>query len=646
MSETSRQLYSLPELADPCAILSESLPDLPGILYRCRNDRSWTMLDVAEPVRALTGYAPEALIDSAEVVYADLIHEEDRERVWDEVQKALDAGLAFRTSYRIRTRQGETRRVWEQGRRSSDGDEIIGFIQDVTDWRKRWKELGESVRLMERTLDSLGEAVFVIDTSGEGRGIVRVNPAAERIFGYTEEELIGGTTEKLHVDHASFLAFAEELDPVLREHGVVHASYPMRRKDGTEFAAEQTVTLLDPDAGVEGGAVSVVRDVSERQALHRRLQQSQRLEAVGRLAGGVAHDFNNLLTVMRAHSDFMLMELEDDDPLVDEIRAIQEAAGAAADLTGQLLTFSREQVLRPKVVDMNDVVLRVDRLLERVIEETITMRAELHPEPLTVEVDPGQLEQAIMNLAVNARDAMPRGGTLTLATALEAPDHAVPADELAGRPHVRVTVRDTGQGMDAETRARIFEPFFTTKEQGRGTGLGLATTYGFVTQSEGAIDVDSAPGEGSTFTLRFPISGEAVRSAPERGPSTTASLAGSTILVVEDETNVRRVIEKALTRAGSTVRTAETGEAGLDILEAERYTLDLVVTDLVLPGVSGHVVADRALSGEPAIPVIVMSGYAAAAAGRGDGIPADADFLPKPFTPAQLVDRAREALAG
>jgi PAS domain S-box-containing protein len=645
MSDISAQPYSLPELTELRAVLSDMPLSLPGILYRCRNDSSWTMLDLAEPVRELTGYGPEAFIGNAEIAYADLIHEEDRARVWDEVQAALAADLSFRTAYRIRTRAGAIRQVWEQGRRTGAGDEILGFIQDVTDWREKWGRLEESAHLMERTLSSLGEAVFVIDTSGAGRGIIRVNRAAERIFGYTQDELLGGTTENLHVDRASFLEFAEELEPLLEAEGVVHASYPMRRKDGTEFAAEQTVSLLDPEAGVRGGAVSVVRDVSERQALHRQLQQSQRMEAVGRLAGGVAHDFNNLLTVIRAHTDFMLMEVGDDGPLADEVRAVQEAAGAAADLTSQLLTFGREQVLRPRVIDMNAVLRRVDRLLERVIEETITVRMELHPEPLPVEVDPGQLEQALVNLAVNARDAMPGGGTLTLATALETPDGTTAADE-PDTGSVRVTVRDTGEGMDAATQARIFEPFYTTKRQGRGTGLGLATTYGFVSQSGGTLEVDSAPDEGSAFTLRFPVSTEEVEARSEPRPTSTASLAGRTVLVVEDETNVRRVVEKALARAGATVRTAETGEAGLDVLAAEREALDLVITDLVLPGVSGHAVAERALSREPTVPVIVMSGYAADTSGQVADIPVDADFLAKPFTPAELVERARVTLAG
>ncbi|MFO7893056.1 MAG: PAS domain S-box protein [Longimicrobiales bacterium] len=652
--EVSRQPYSLPRLTELYTMLGEMLPDVPAIVYRCRHNRAWTMLDLAEPVRALTGYGPEELIDDAVVTYGELIHEEDRDRVWDEVQRALDAELSFRTTYRIRTRDGAVRRVWEQGRRvvrPTGSEEIIGFIQDVTDWQEEWDRLEESARLLQQTVAGLEEAVLVIDTSGEGRGVLSVNPAAERIFGYTAEELVGSTTEKLHVSRERFEAFSRELDPVLEREGVVRAGYTMRRKDGSEFAAEQTVSLLDPERGITGGAVSVIRDVSERQTLREQLQQSQRLEAVGRLAGGVAHDFNNLLTVIWAHSDFAVMDLDESDPLLDELRAIQNAADRAADLTAQLLAFSREQVLRPRVVDMNEIVVRVERLLDRVIGEPIAVRTELHPEPLPVKLDPVQLEQAMVNLAVNARDAMPDGGTLTLGTALvrsQPDDEATMGSDdadLGTGPHVRLTVTDTGVGMDAETQTRIFDPFFTTKEKGQGTGLGLATTYGFVSQSGGTIEVESAPNEGTRFILRFPLAAGTPEAAETAEKSAVRPLGGATILVVEDEANVLRVIEKTLTRAGCTVRTAGTGEEGLEILEREHGEIDLVLTDLVLPGISGQALVDRALSLDPPLPVIIMSGYAAGSPGRTADIPPEAGFIEKPFTPASLVDRVRETLA-
>ena len=653
MLNSSSDPYSFPALTDLCAILSDMLPDLPGILYRCRNTRSWTMLDLAEPVRDLTGYGPEELIEDAEIAYAELIHEEDRDRVWEEVQEALGQGLSFRTSYRIRTRDGDVRQVWEQGRRAADdGDEILGFIQDVTDWKAKWEQLEQSAQLLEKTLASLEEAVLVIDTSGEGRGILNVNQATERMFGWSADELIGGTTEKLHVSRESFEAFARELDPILQQEGVVHASYPMQRKDGSEFAAEQTVTLLDSDEGIAGGAVSVIRDVSEQHTLRRQLQQSQRLEAIGRLAGGVAHDFNNLLTVIRAHSDFLVMELGA-EALTEEVRAIQNAARHAADLTRQLLAFSREQVLRPRVVDLNEVVRRVERLLERVLGEPIELRTALHPDPLPLEVDPGQLEQAVMNLAVNARDAMPDGGILTLGTGPEERDEETDGFEVgsgAGPPSaagwVRLTVSDTGVGMDAETQSRIFEPFYTTKEQGRGTGLGLATAYGFVNQSGGTIEVESEPGEGSRFILRFPAAAEELTATDEeREAPPAATLEGCTALVVEDEAGVRAVIEKALVRAGCSVHTADAGEEGLEILERCADEIAVVLTDLVLPGIGGAEVARRVLDRHRKIPVIVMSGYAPEEPGRSGEIPAEAGFIAKPFTPAALVDRIRKAVA-
>ncbi|MDX1673304.1 MAG: PAS domain S-box protein [Longimicrobiales bacterium] len=653
MAEAPTQTYSMPALQDLCAILSDMLPNLPGIIYRCRNNQSWTMLDLAEPVRELTGYGPEALIEDAEVAYADLIHPEDRDRVWEEVQKALDEGKPFRTSYRIRTRSDEVRRVWEQGRRaaSPDGsDEIMGFIQDVTDWEKKWEQLERTAQLLEQTIGSLEEAVIVIDTSGEGRGILSVNPAAVEMFGYEEDELVGGTTEKLHVDRRTFEDFARETEPILEREGVVHAAFALKRKDGTEFAAEQTVTLLDPEEGIAGGAVSVVRDVSHRHALEEQLRRAQRLEAVGRLAGGVAHDFNNLLTVIRAHTDFALMELPEAHALMEEIQAIQNAASRAADLTRQLLAFSREQVLQPRVVDMNRVVERSRRLLERVIGETIEVRTKLYPEPLPVEADPAQLEQALVNLAVNARDAMPEGGILTIGTALETGPLGSGStldldDALVSGPRVRLVVADTGVGMDDATISRIFEPFFTTKGQGEGTGLGLATTYGFVAQSGGVIDVESEPGEGTVFILRFPRPDAEPEPLDGEKETRQASLGGCRLLVVEDDPNVLRVIEKALDRAGCEIRTAQTGEAAIDLLGREPEAFDLVLTDMVLPGVSGQHIVDRVLELDEPLPVIVMSGYAADSPGHTASLPAGIGFLPKPFTPSQLVDRIREELA-
>ena len=628
--------YSLPEVEALCARLSDMLPSLPGIVYRCRNNERWTMLDLAEPVRELTGYGPEELIDDAEVAYADLIHEEDRDRVWDEIQEALDEGLPFRTSYRIRTRDGDVIRVWEQGRVAGGADdEIIGFIQDVTAWQDKWARLEHTIQLLQKTVSSLGEAVLVIDTTGEGRGILSVNPAAEEMFGYSEDELIGSTTERLHVSRESFERFAEELEPVLNQQGVVHASYPMKRKDGTEFAAEQTVTLLDPEEGLAGGAVSVIRDVSERHSLRQQLRQSQKLQAIGELAGGVAHDFNNILTVIRAHSDFALLELDEDHPLTAELAAIQEATDQATGLTNQLLAFGREQVLRPEVVDLNAVVRNMRRFLRRTIPEEIKIDTDLATEILPVEVDPGQLEQAIINLAVNARDAMPDGGTMSLATAVADRDP----------PDVQLTVTDTGAGMDEKTRARAFEPFYTTKQKGQGTGLGLASVYGFVTQTGGSIDVESAPGEGTTFTLRFPRSAKELTDQPsESAPAEEGPTAGR-ILLVEDDPNVQRVVRKTLERAGFTVQTADNGEEGLATLEAEGDAFDLILTDLVLPGVSGRKIVDRVVEDHLTVPVVVMSGYAEEEAEGGGTLPPEAEFIQKPFTTGAIVAKVREVLS-
>jgi signal transduction histidine kinase/ActR/RegA family two-component response regulator len=376
------------------------------------------------------------------------------------------------------------------------------------------------------------------------------------------------------------------------------------------------------------------------------LRHSQKLEAVGRLAGGVAHDFNNLLTAIIGYSEMLEAKLVDDDPSREQAHLIRKAGEQAASLTRQLLAFSRKQLLQPKVLDLNDLIREMEKLLQRVIGEHIRIHIEPAAADPRVLADPNQLEQVILNLGVNARDAMPRGGTLTITTSnisLPGPGLDGAQTDLAPGEYVSLEVHDTGLGMDAETKARIFEPFFTTKGPGKGTGLGLATVYGIVKQSGGGIDVESTPGEGSTFRVCLPRENQPVAVRAEL-PPVTGSAAGETILVVEDEEVVRQLLCTVLGDLGYQVLCASTPREALDLVKANGPKIDLLVSDVVMPEMHGPVLA-RALSEiQPQMKILYVSGYSENDISDQGVIEAGLKVLQKPFTQQSLVRKVREML--
>jgi len=375
------------------------------------------------------------------------------------------------------------------------------------------------------------------------------------------------------------------------------------------------------------------------------LAQAQKMEAIGRLAGGIAHDFNNLLTVIKGRSQLVLQRLGPDDPLRRQIVLVEQTADRAASLTRQLLAFSRKQMLDPRVLDLNVIVDGIENMLRRLIGEDIELRTTPAPDLGAIRADPGQLEQVILNLVVNARDAMPAGGTLTIETAnveVTAAPVEAPLDIPAGT-YVRLSVSDTGVGMSAGTRAHLFEPFFTTKELGKGTGLGLASVYGIVKQSGGAIAVRSAPGSGSTFSIFLPQVGEPVEPARPGRPEGEAPGGTETILLVEDEDAVRDLAREVLQSGGYTVLEARHGHQALEIAEAYRGPIALLLTDVVMPGMDGPGLARRLASIRPGVRLLYVSGYADRVAEAGDGLPAAA-LLHKPFSPAILAGKVREVL--
>ena len=419
------------------------------------------------------------------------------------------------------------------------------------------------------------------------------------------------------------------------------------------------LTVLSPEVGVDDipaiqvfaneiaaawSKTRLVRELSQSlqdlQRAQEQLLQSQKMEAVGRLAGGVAHDFNNQLTAIMGYADVLLASLPDENPQRGEVREILRAAGRAAELTRQLLAFSRRQVLRPRVVDLNVLVMEMQGMLQRLIGENIRLETRCSREVLRVRADPAQLEQVVMNLAVNARDAMPNGGTLEIATETEPAAGGAPVS----RFHL-LRVTDTGTGMSPEVVSRLFEPFFTTKEPGRGTGLGLSTAYGIVKQSGGHINCVSAPDKGTTFLIRLPATEEAP-GAGKGGSETPAAPGREKILVVEDETQVRELIQRILSGAGYSVVTAGTGDEGMDMLRSQEG-LQMVVTDLVLPGsASGVDIARKVLTEGNGIRLLCISGYSEQLVSGAPGFPSAAPFLQKPFSASELLKKIREILDG
>ena len=511
--------------------------------------------------------------------------------------------------------------------------------------RQADEERRRNAARFETLIESAADAILVIDEAGI---IQSTNGRDEDLFGYARAELVGQPIETLippdvrgrHAQHrAGFMA-----NPLARSMGAALDLRALRR-DGTEFPAEISLSPLKFDDSLQ--VMAIVRDVTDRRRLEDQLRQAQKMEAIGRLAGGVAHDFNNQLNVILGYAQFLVDALPPADPRREDVLAIRSAADRSAALTGQLLAFSRRQMLRVQVVDPAAVVAGFESMLRRLLGEQITLRIHLSPDRGHVRVDPGQLEQVIMNLAINARDAMPAGGDLTIATS--AVDLGLPsaAGQLAsgtGR-HVLLTVHDNGLGMDAETRSRLFEPFFTTKDLGSGTGLGLATVYGIVTQAGGQIHVDSEPGRGTTFRVYLPLVEEPADAPPARAAAVSSTRGDETILAVEDDDGVRALVVQIVKRLGYTVHAAA-GPLEAIRLAGEMPLLDGLVTDVVMPLMNGGDVARRVQQLHPGVRVLYISGYAEDSVVRDGVVDPGVNLLQKPFTSEALAIQLRAVLDG
>ena len=516
---------------------------------------------------------------------------------------------------------------------------LVGVARDITDL----KQADETIRRLSTAVGQSPTAVIITDPTGS---IVYVNRKFTEISGYSSEEVVGKNPRLLKSGRTSVEQY-RQLWSTIQSGATWRGEYQNRRKNGELYWASATIAPVKDESGTITNFVAIQEDVTETRSLEAQLRQAQKMEAVGRLAGGVAHDFNNLLTVITSYSQLLLEDMAAADPRRADLEEIQRAATGAAGLTRQLLAFSRKQVLEPRVLNLNDVVSAAGKMLHRVIGEDVALQLTLAPDLGTVKADPGQIEQVIMNLAVNARDAMPDGGKLTIETANIDLDDSYAAQHAVVAPgsYVLVTVTDTGSGMDEPTKARLFEPFFTTKEMGKGTGLGLATVYGIVKQSNGYIWVYSEVGQGTSFKVYLPRVGAGAGTATEARPLFTSG-GTETILLAEDAAGVRAVAEEILTRLGYTVLVASDGRTALELATASTDTIHLLVTDVIMPEMSGRQLADRLRAHRPDLKVLFVSGYTDDAIVRHGMLEAGLAYLQKPFRPDALVRKVRDVLNG
>jgi len=474
----------------------------------------------------------------------------------------------------------------------------------------------------------------------------RINPALAAMAGRSAAEHLGRTPSEVHPDVAALVE--PSLKQVLRT-GEAVINIPIDRPSSNGSGAEQNFLVsffpVKASTGETDGVGTVVLETTECRQLEEQLLQARKMEAVGRLAGGIAHDFNNILTAIKSYSELLIEDMAADKGRVEDVQEIREAADRAANLTRQLLAFSRQQILRPRVLDLNSTVRDLKSMLDRLIGADIELKTRLAADIGMITADPGQIEQVLVNLVVNASDAMPDGGRIDMETANVELDEEYARTHVAtpSGPYVMLCVTDTGHGMTRETQSRVFEPFFTTKEKGKGTGLGLSTVYGIVKQSGGSILVYSEPGRGTTFKIYLPRVNQ-VADAPVAAPVTNGKGGDETILLVEDEDSVREVASRILRRQGYTVVEARNGVDAMRQLTEGGSEFDLIVTDIVMPEMGGLELAQRVREWTPNARILFTSGYTEDAVLRRNFLDPGAEFVEKPFTPARLAQRAREVL--
>jgi two-component system, cell cycle sensor histidine kinase and response regulator CckA len=626
--------------------------NIPGMVYLCiaHPDGNYSFPYVNAASRQLFGLEPEALMRDGTLLWG-LIHPDDQVKHGRSLRRSAATLQPLREELRFII-NGEVR--WYEciarPELQINGDILWdGIMLEITERKRAEEALRESEAKYRRLHETMTDAFVRIDMIGN---IQEANRAYQALLGYTEEELLQRTygdltPEKWHTLEAGVIA-----DQVLvNGHSQVYEK-EYRRKDGTIFPVELRTFLLRDDAGEPIGMWAIVRDITERKhaeeeraKLESQLIQAQKMESVGRLAGGVAHDFNNMLSVILGYAELIKAKLPDGDPFLKDILAIEKAASHSRDITRQLLAFSRKQIIAPRIINLNELITSSRNTLSRLIGEDIDLRFFPGGNLWRINFDPAQVEQILVNLAVNARDAMPDGGKLTIETTNSVLDESYCLKHLGFKPgkYVFLGVSDDGTGMDREIQSHLFEPFFTTKEVGKGTGLGLATVYGMVKQNGGFINCYSEPGRGTTFKIYIPRVGEEDEIAEEPKEPPVAYGAGR-ILLVEDDEMVREITKDILEEIGYTVLAANNPQEAVALCENRDTAIDLLLTDVVMPEMSGKELGNRIAAIRPGIKVLFMSGYTSNVIAHRGVLEKGVHFIQKPFRIKDLARKIHELI--
>jgi two-component system, cell cycle sensor histidine kinase and response regulator CckA len=619
-------------------LISENAADMIAVV-----DMEGQRIFNSDAYQKILGYSADELKNSSAL---DQIHPEDRERVKEATAEARRTGNGKNLEYRIRHKNGSWR-VLESTASVIDDmhgvpEKLVIVNRDITER----KLASEALRLSEVSFRSVIEnapyGIYRAEASGK---LLLVNPALQKMLGYsTQDELLGlNLATDVHGDPLENRKlndlFASQTQPT-------HVEVEWKRKDGTPIRARCTGWLVK-DKDAETGYFEVfAEDVTEKWLLERQLRMAQKMEAIGRLSGGIAHDFNNLLGVIIGYSQVLKRTLPAGTPFLEHAEEIEKAGQRATSLTRQLLAFSRQQVLAPAVLDLNTLISEMEKLLPRLIGENIETVVSLDRSIGRIRADQGQIEQVIMNLAVNARDAMPQGGKIVIATTSASLDEHYTRHHAGSKvgEYVMLSVSDSGSGISPETLGHIFEPFFTTKEQGKGTGLGLATVYGIVKQSEGYIWVKTVLEQGTTFEIYLPRIDEPVSLREPIAPTVETTHRSETILLVEDSEALRKLTSMLLSQHGYRVLSAANGAEALEKTKNTPESIDLLLTDVIMPGLNGCELAKRLLLTQPGLNVLYMSGYTDDTIASHAGLGVGTFLLSKPFSEEDLIGKVREVL--
>jgi len=598
-----------------------------------------------------TGYS---LGELRQLNYADLVLPEHKERVSQVYVNQIREKLPKTyVEFPFSGKGGEVIWFGQNSTLVMDRDKIVGFhiiARDITERKQGKSALRESEERYRTLVETSPDAITLLDLN---LNIVMANRPALVLYGSESLEEVIGRSALDFIAPEDRLRAMEEARRMLGTGSIATTEFTLLRKGDVSFPAELSASLILDGEKKPLAIICVTRDISirkrseeERTALEDQLRQSQKMEAIGQLAGGVAHDFNNLLTVIKGYCQLSLAEMKESTPIKDVLEVINKAAEKAADLTRQLLAFSRRQIMEVRVLDLNALLQNLDKMLRRIIGEDIELVTLLGKDVGRVKADPGQIEQVVMNLAVNAKDAMSKGGKLIIETANAELDEAYAHAHVAVTPgrYVMIAVSDTGVGMGPEVRDRVFEPFFTTKGKGRGTGLGLSTVYGIVKQSSGNIWVYSEPGKGTTFKIFLPRVDEPAEKLRAQAVKEEFSLGSETILVVEADKEVRNLAVRILKRQGYTVLDGSYGDEALNVCRNHQGPIHLLLTDVVMPGMSGHELAKRLESFHPEMKVLYMSGYTDDAIVMHGVLVRGVNYIQKPFTVDALAKKVREVL--